>query len=100
LKTLIVTVLTSLLSANLALAAKAQKATAAKVGNAKVGSRPHVQSNSRLTTDAQFGDQFVGGQYQVPSEALSVVENEKSIDSLIGVRKNFQDRIQKSKGYR
>ncbi len=56
--------------------------------------------NSSLTTDAKFGDQAVGGKYQLPMEALSVVENEKSIDDLIGVRKNFRDRVQRSKGMR
>ena len=56
--------------------------------------------NSALTTDAKFGDQAVGGLYQLPMEALSVVENEKSIDDLIGVRKNFRDRVQRSKGMR
>ena len=56
--------------------------------------------NSNLTTDAKFGDQAVGGKYQLPMEALSVVENEKSIDDLIGVRKNFKDRVQRSKGMR
>lgn len=55
---------------------------------------------SKLSTDVRFGDHMVGGQYQVPMEALSVVENDKSIDDLIGVRKNFKDRIEKSKGFR
>lgn len=55
---------------------------------------------TKLTTDAQFGDHMVGGQYQVPFETVSTVENEKSIDSLIGVRKNFKDRIERSKTFR
>lgn len=59
-----------------------------------------ASSATKLTTDAEFGDQLVNGQYQVPFEAISTVENEKSIDALIGVRKNFHDRIEKSKLYR
>lgn len=55
---------------------------------------------SSLSTDVKFGDQSVGGKYQLPMEALSVVENEKSIDDLIGVRKNFRDRVARSKGMR
>lgn len=57
-------------------------------------------SKSGLSTDVRFGDQSVGGKYQLPMEALSVVENEKSIDDLIGVRKNFQDRVTRTKGMR
>lgn len=55
---------------------------------------------SSLSTDVQFGDQNVSGKYQLPMEALSVVENEKAIDDLIGVRKNFRDRMARSKGMR
>lgn len=57
-------------------------------------------ATSGLSTDVRFGDQSVGGKYQIPMEALSVVENEKSIDDLIGVRKNFQDRVARTKGMR
>lgn len=53
-----------------------------------------------LSTDIRFSDQSVGGKYQLPMEALSVVENEKSIDNLIGIRKNFRDRIGRTKGMR
>jgi hypothetical protein len=67
---------------------------------AKAKSVTKNKPGSRLSTDVRFNDQMVGGQYQVPMEALSVVENEKSIDDLIGVRKNFKDRIEKSKGFR
>lgn len=58
------------------------------------------KKQSTLTTDARFDDQAVGGKYQLPMEALSVVEDEKSIDDLIGVRKNFRDRTARSKGMR
>jgi hypothetical protein len=56
--------------------------------------------NTKLSTDVKFDGQTVGGKIQSPFESLTVVENEKSIDDLIGVRKNFADRIQKSKGMR
>lgn len=56
--------------------------------------------SSTLSTDVRFDGQLVGGKIQSPMEALSVVENEKSIDDLIGVRKNFQDRNEKLKGLR
>lgn len=78
------------------------KATVVKTSAAKVSGRSKSVSNktSALTTDARFDDQSVGGKYQLPMEALSVVENEKSIDDLIGVRKNFRDRVNRSKGMR
>lgn len=53
-----------------------------------------------LSTQVDFNDQVVGGKYQSPMEALSVVEDEKSIDDLIGVRKNFNDREQRSRSMR
>lgn len=62
--------------------------------------QPTAKQPSALSTDVRFGDQSVGGKYQLPMEALSVVENEKSIDDLIGVRKNFRDRVARTKGMR
>ncbi len=81
------------------------KTDAAKVNStdktAATPAQPQQQpSKSGLSTDVRFGDQAVGGKYQLPMEALSVVENEKSIDDLIGVRKNFQDRVARTKGMR
>lgn len=50
----------------------------------------------KLSTDIQFDGYTVGGKIQTPFESLTEVENEKLIDQLIGARKNFNDRIQKS----
>lgn len=58
------------------------------------------RQHNKLSTNVDFNDQLVGGKYQSPMEALSVVEDEKSIDDLIGVRKNFQDREQRAKAMR
>ena len=57
-------------------------------------------SNSKLSTDIKFDGQMVGGKIQSPFESLTVVENEKQIDDLIGVRSQFADRSLKSKGMR
>lgn len=51
---------------------------------------------SKLSTDIKFDGHTVGGKTQAPFESLTEVENEKMIDQLIGARKNFNDRIQKS----
>ena len=54
------------------------------------------QKKSKLSTDIKFDGHAVGGQVQAPFESLTEVENEKLIDQLIGVRKNFNDRTKKS----
>jgi hypothetical protein len=64
------------------------------------GNNGASRKSGRLSTDVRFDGQEVGGKLQNPLEALSVVENEKSIDDLIGVRKNFKDRSEKAKGLR
>jgi hypothetical protein len=59
-----------------------------------------VAKHSKLSTDVKFDGHTVGGKIQAPFESLAVVENEKSIDDLIGVRKDFHDRSEKAKGLR
>ena len=48
---------------------------------------------SEVQTSHNFDDHGVTGEYQMPDEALAKVENEKSLSDLIGVRKNFKDRL-------
>ena len=47
----------------------------------------------KLGTNFDFGDMMVRGKYQYPDEALTSVEDEKSLDDLLGVRKHFKDRL-------
>ncbi len=61
---------------------------------------PTKKINSKLSTDIKFDGHMVGGKIQSPFESLTVVENEKQIDDLIGVRSQFSDRSKKSKGMR
>lgn len=72
------------------------------LAEAKTQKSPPAKSKARtkLSTDVRFDNHTVGGKIQSPLEALSVVENEKKIDDLIGVRKNFNDRRQRAKGMR
>jgi len=70
-------------SANQALAAK-PKVTKAK------------SSSSRLGTKFDFGDLAVNGKFQSPEESVTAVEDEKMLDDLLGVRKNFKDRLQRT----
>lgn len=55
-----------------------------------------AEQKPKLSTDIKFDGHNVGGKVQSPFESLTEVENEKSIDELIAVRRNFNDRIQKS----
>jgi len=75
------------------LSASAKDAKVSKVATAK-------NSNSKLSTDIKFDGQTVGGKTQSPFESMAVIENEKKIDDLIGVRKNFSDRSKKAQGMR
>ena len=59
-----------------------------------------ANKNANLSTDIKFDGQLVGGKIQNPFETLAVVENEKNIDDLIGVRTQFSDRSKKAKGMR
>ena len=55
-----------------------------------------AKSHSKLSTDIDFADKVVGGKYQYSNESITTVENDKSLDDLIGVRKNFADRVKRS----
>lgn len=54
----------------------------------------------KLKKDIAFHGHTVSGKYQLPLESTITVEDEKSLDDLIGVRKNFQDRIKIAKKLR
>jgi len=51
---------------------------------------------AKRTTDVSFEDVLVQGKYHFSDEAVTTVEEDKVLDSLLGVRKDFQDRIKKS----
>jgi hypothetical protein len=73
---------------------------AAEASAPRVSKKATASQSSKVGTSHRFEGQMVGGKGQAPLEALSEVENEKSIDSLIGIRKNFSDRSEKAKGLR
>ena len=49
-----------------------------------------------LQTDVKFDDSVLHGRYQAPDDALAKVENEKLLRDLVGVRKNFKDRLKQA----
>ena len=57
---------------------------------------PATAKGEKKTTDVSFEDVLVQGKYHFSDEAVTTVEEDKVLDSLLGVRKDFQDRIKKS----
>jgi hypothetical protein len=55
-----------------------------------------LKVKSGVGTNHNFDDKLVNGQYQYPDEATATVDDEKMLDDLIGVRKNFKDRLTES----
>ncbi len=55
--------------------------------------QPAKPASDALSTDVKFDDSTLHGQYQTPDEALAKVENEKSLQNLLGVRKHYKDRL-------
>ena len=54
------------------------------------------QKKSSKSTELSFDDVLVQGQYQFSDEAVTTIEQDKVLDALLGVRTNFQDRVQQS----
>ncbi len=50
----------------------------------------------KLDTNVSFDDLLIQGKYQFSDESITTVEQDKVLDSLLGVRKDFKDRIQRS----
>ena len=48
------------------------------------------------STDVSFEDVLVQGRYNFSDEAITTVEDDKVLDALLAVRKDFQDRLKKS----
>jgi hypothetical protein len=58
---------------------------------------PASQKSSEATTH-NFEDLLVQGKYHFSDEAVTTVEEDKVLDSLIGVRSDFKDRLKSSTG--
>ncbi len=68
----------------------AQNAMGAPKGKSSKKPKP------KLSTSVDFTDRTVGGKYVYSTEAITTVESDKALDDLIGVRKNFKDRLERS----
>lgn len=49
-------------------------------------------------TNHNFEDLLVQGKYHFSDESVTTVEEDKVLDSLIGVRSDFKDRLKQSSG--
>jgi len=58
---------------------------------------PAAQKSSESTSH-NFEDLLVQGKYHFSDEAVTTVEEDKVLDSLIGVRSDFKDRLKSSTG--
>jgi type 1 fimbria pilin len=50
-----------------------------------------------LSNDLSFDGSVVKGQYQIADGSTAIVENEKSLNSLIDNRKDFKDRMRQER---
>ena len=57
-----------------------------------------ASKNSAEATSHNFEDLLVQGKYHFSDEAVTTVEEDKVLDSLIGVRADFKDRLKSSTG--
>jgi hypothetical protein len=50
----------------------------------------------KKSTDVSFEDVLVQGKYHFSDEAVTTVEEDKVLDGLLNVRKDFKDRMKRS----
>lgn len=55
--------------------------------------KPKKETSS---TDISFEDLLVKGKYHFSDEAVVTVEQDKVLDALLGIRKDFKDRMKRS----
>lgn len=59
---------------------------------------PQKTMDAKSQNEHSFEDLLVQGKYHFSDEAVTTVEDDKVLDSLIGVRSDFKDRIKQSSG--
>ena len=55
-----------------------------------------AQRSQKKSTELSFDDVLVQGKFHFSDEAVTTVEDDKFLDALLTVRKDFKDRIKKS----
>lgn len=59
---------------------------------------PAVKAQDETKREHNFEDLLVQGKYHFSDEAVTTVEEDKVLDSLLGIRAEFKDRMEKSAG--
>lgn len=57
-------------------------------------------NDSTKTKNLSFEDLLVSGKYHFSDEAVATVEQDKVLDGLLGIRKDFKDRLAQSANQR
>lgn len=65
------------------------------LGGGVVSAAPEKTASGKKQ-DMNFEDLLVSGQYHFSDEAVTTVEEDKVLNSLIGVRTDFKDRMKQS----
>ena len=53
-------------------------------------------SANKLEKNVSFEDMLIQGKFHFTDESVTTVEQEKVLDGLLGVRKDFKDKVKKS----
>ena len=56
----------------------------------------HAQNTKSKNQEVSFEDLLVEGKYHFSDEAVVTVEDDKILDALLGVRRDFKDKIEQS----
>ena len=87
-------VMTAALPGAEAAKAKAETKQKQKVEAEKeTGGASFAPKKGRLGTDFSFAGSRVDGKYLSAGDSIAEVEDEKEMEALIGIRKNFRDRL-------
>lgn len=86
--------LATLMVGSTVIAATTEKSVEKEVTKSAISSEK--EKSKKKTTDVSFEDVLVQGKYHFSDEAVTTVEQDKVLDALLSVRKDFRDRIQKS----
>ena len=62
------------------------------LGSANAASQRKIKPSKTV----EFDDLLVKGKYHFSDEAVVTVEEDKVLDALLGIRKDFKDRMQRS----
>ncbi len=72
-----------------------QSESAAPTAAAEADRSPEAK-NAKKSTEMSFDELLIQGKYHFTDEAVTTVEQDKVLDGLLEVRKDFKDRIQQS----